>query len=690
MRRVGPVSIVLLLAGVPLPGEEQRPAPAPAFAVSTERVTVDFIVRDKKDGILRGLTPADVEVYEDGVKQHVESLAFVERHAAAESAAIPAPPAFVAVAFDRLSPAARSFARQAVLDYLDSPAAAPAWTGLFSIDRSLSTLHPFTTERDALRQALDRSVLLSPTSFTGVRERDVVRKAYGGLATGFGQTHIASAEFSAEPECRDAEDEVVRRLKILDSRLVESFDAFERNQQGFATTHALLALISALETLPGRKAVLLFSEGLAIPADVEASFASVVAAANRANVSIYGADAGGLRAASGADETRRTIASLQTRLELQQGLGSPPSRGASTPEDPTSGLVLLERNENTLRLAPGSGLGRLADATGGFLIHESNDLSTGLAQMAEELGAYYQLSYAPKNQTYDGRFRAITVKLRRSHGRLQARKGYLAVRTPLPMPALDYEALALGQLDKDHPPHAVPLHVRALQFPEEPPLSLVPILVEVPAGGHQDLTIVVLLRDTSRQVVATMSQRYADAPRPVLFYREASLPPGSYTLEAVAHDARSGAAGTATATLEVPPASARQLRASSLMVVASAEPLGASGGATAKPFRYGDVLLHPHLGQPLRLADRRPLAFFVTAWPVLERPRLDARIEVTRGGNTVATTRSRGLRPGADGRIQLASSLSLEPFPPGVYELRVTLTDGEHEETRTAVVPIAP
>ena len=76
----------------------------------------------------------------------------------------------------------------------------------------------------------------------------------------------------------------------------------------------------------------------------------------------------GLRAASTSDETRRAIASLRTRLDLQQGMGNPAARGAAAQEDPTSGLALLERNEDTLRLAPGSGLGRLADLTGGFLI----------------------------------------------------------------------------------------------------------------------------------------------------------------------------------------------------------------------------------------------------------------------------------------------------------------------------------
>jgi VWFA-related protein len=701
-RAIGPLSLALVLSGGALPARaEEARSPSPtAFAVSTERVKVDVVVRDRKDAILRGLVAADLEVYEDGVRQSVDSFDFVERRMVEPegvlASTIPATaPAFVAVAFDRLGPAARRFAQEAALGYLDRALPARSWVGVFSIDRGLRTLQPFTDDRDALRQSLDRAAGTASASFSGLRERDAIRNAYAGLATGFGQAHVAAAELSGVPECRSAEDEINRRMEILESRLMESFQSLERDQQGFATTHALLALIGALEPLPGRKAILLFSEGLVIPADVEASFLSVVGAANRASVSIYGADAGGLRAASAGEETRRTIDSIQTRLRLQDdGGGNPLSRGGSGRDADTSGLVLLERNEDTLRFDPGSGLGRLADQTGGFLIRDTNDLLSGLAEMSEDLSAYYLLSYTPRNGNYDGRFRTITVRLRRPHGRLQARKGYLAVRAALPVPALGYEAVALARLESRPLPTAVPLRLRGLQFPEVPPLSVVPILVEVPARAVRDLTIVVLVRDASRRVVAKMSQRYAPSgrtspdARTVRFYREAHLSAGSYELEAVAYDARSGAAGATTSTLVVPPAAPDHLRASSLVVVGSAEKLGA--GAAPTPLRYGEVLLHPNLGQAVRREAGQTMTFFVTAWPASQRPAIEARLDVVREGRTVSATRSTSLRPDAEGRIQLASSLPLERLTPGAYELRLTLSDGRDEEVRTAAVPIAP
>ena len=691
-----PLALAGLLGSAALaaPADEDRslpnPIPTTTFAVSTERVKVDLVVRDKRGAILRGLAAADLEVFEDGVRQDVESFDFVERLPAVTTADAQATilPAVVAVVFDRLGPGARSFAQQAVLGHLDRALSSKSRRGVFSIDRSLTTLQPFTDDRDALRRSLDRALSLTSTSGAGVRERDSIRNAYAGLSTGIGQAHVASAELSGVPECRNAEDELNRNFEILDSRLAEAYESLERDEQGFSVLHALLALVCGLETVPGRKAVVLFSEGLTVPAGAESAFRSVVAAANRANVSLYTVDAGGLRATSASDETRRTIDSLQGRLQPENS--NPVARGSITTITPMSGLSLLERNEDTLRFAPGSGLGRLADQTGGFLLRDTNDLSAGLLEMDEELGVYYVLSYAPKNQGYDGRFRTITVKLKRPHGRLQARKGYLAVKTALPVPALEYEAPALARLEAGPLPTAVPLRLRGLQFPEDPRFSRVPIVVDVPARGNQDLAVVVLVRDAARRVVAKMSQRYPRSEgAPVLFYRETRLPPGTYTLEAIAYELGSGAAGAVTSELDVPATASGHLRASSLMIVGRAEKLGPDGGG-AKPLQYGDVLLFPNLGQPLKREHGHALTFFMTAWPALERPGIEAQVEVMRDGRRVGATRATQLRPGADGRIQLASSVPLDGFPPGAYELRVTLSDGRDAETRTAAVPIAP
>jgi VWFA-related protein len=453
------VAFALAAAG-PAGSADERRAP-PVFGVTSERVTVDLVVRDKAGGLLRGLRREDVEVYEDGVRQRLESLDFVDGNERPPGA-LPAP-VFVAVVLDRLTGTAEAAAHDALVRLAESSLPPQAFVGVFSIDRGVRTLQHFTTDRSELRDALAGGA--AATTFAGVRERDAVRKAYGGLATGPGQAHVAAAELASEPECRDAEDEVVRRLKILDSRMVETFVTLERSQQGRATTHALLALIGALEHLPGRKAMLLLSEGLVLPADVEGSFVSVLSRANRAGVSVYAADMGGLHATSAADEARRTLSSLQTRLQVQQGAYGSGSRGASAHDVNQSGLALLEKNEDMLRLDPASGLGRLVDATGGFLVGQTNDVGAGLLRVAEDLSGYYLLSYAPARPPTDGAFRRIAVKVKRPHGRVQARHGYLALGMSGGGPRL-HDRLAVSSL-------VVVGRVEALRDQPPPPGALV-------------------------------------------------------------------------------------------------------------------------------------------------------------------------------------------------------------------------
>jgi hypothetical protein len=239
----------------------------------------------------------------------------------------------------------------------------------------------------------------------------------------------------------------------------------------------------------------------------------------------------------------------------------------------------------------------------------------------------------------------------------------------------------------------------------------VPILVEVPSLAfrfdrdqkarvfRQDFTILVLVKDASGGVVAKASQRYQlegplerleEARRErVLFYREVRLPAGLYALEAIALDVRSGRAGAAVASLEVPRSDAGRLRASSLMFVRRAEKV-AAGRGQGGPLQYQDVLMYPDLGQQIGREAGRPLAFFLSAWPAPGRPGVDARVEVLRSGRPVASARPFGLRPDADGRIGFASSFPVDTLAPGTYELRVTLTDGRDAETRTAALAIGP
>src|SRR6266536_6068903 len=238
----------------------------------------------------------------------------------------------------------------------------------------------------------------------------------------------------------------------------------------------------------------------------------------------------------------------------------------------------LERNEDLLRLNPESGLGQLAAQTGGFLIRDTNDAGSAFRRIEEDMRFQYLLGYTPSNQNYDGRFRAISVKVARPGLQVQTREGYFAVKPVESKPLATFEAPAVALLDRSPRPSSFPLQALGLSFPDPRQPGLVPVIVHVPGNTvtytpdkadksgqkvhRADFTVVVRVKDEAGHEVDRLSQRYLlSTPEAkletarrgdLLFYRQASLAPGRYTLEAVAYDGMSQKASVSTAAVEVP------------------------------------------------------------------------------------------------------------------------------------------
>src|SRR5215831_4639901 len=78
--------IVLALSLIsPAVGQAQKAAPEQERKVrlGTTEVMLDVVVRDKKGRPVKDLSASDFEVYEDGVKQQIESFRLVLREGAA-------------------------------------------------------------------------------------------------------------------------------------------------------------------------------------------------------------------------------------------------------------------------------------------------------------------------------------------------------------------------------------------------------------------------------------------------------------------------------------------------------------------------------------------------------------------------------------------------------------------------------
>ena len=74
--------------------------------------------------------------------------------------------------------------------------------------------------------------------------------------------------------------------------------------------------------------------------------------------------------------------------------------------------------------------------TGGQHVRATNDIAGAMRRVTEGMRDYYRLTYSPTNTALDGRFRAITVKVRDPEAVVTARNGYLAgPRAATPMVA---------------------------------------------------------------------------------------------------------------------------------------------------------------------------------------------------------------------------------------------------------------
>jgi VWFA-related protein len=719
---------LIILSLFPYPSViAQTPQDEKPVRPGTTEVSLDIVVRDKKGRVVKDLTPTDFEVYEDGVRQKVESFRLVVRETVATDKSgkkseptteTTAPPprdksslGVIALVFDRLSPDARALAKKAGMAYAEGNTSNGDYAGVFAIDQSLRTIQSYTDDPELIKQAVDRATSSSTSSYvsSNARVRDLSNRSTA-LDQQMSSQQSAAAAAGAARDAQGASQAagaigqaaIEQAFIEMETRIRENFEALERDQQGFATINSLLAVITSMRNLPGRKTIIFFSEGLALPQSVQTKFPAVINAANRANVSIYAIDSAGLRIESGTAEAAREINSLASRRMQQTARGD--DRGSQGPY-----TKALERNEDLLRLDPRSGLGQLADQTGGFLIHDTNDLSAGMRRIDDDMHAYYLLSYIPKNTDNNGQFRHINVKLNRPNLEAQTRKGYYALESTGQLPVLEYEApaLAAAAVNRRTSSNAFSLKGTALDFPASNRPGLALILAEAPLSAFTfapsndkktytgDFSIIALVKDQSGQVVQKLSQHYPisgpldklDAARKgdVLFYREVQLQPGQYKVDLIAYDAANGKASVQTTNLQVLPDDQSKLRLSSVVVLKRAERLTAEEQKHDQPLHFGELVVYPNLGEPIPKSVTKQLTFFFTAWPAKGSTEpVKLTVEIRQNNQNLGQMPAQ--LPAADeqGRVKYASSLPLDGFQPGVYELKITVRDGKTSVSRSS------
>jgi VWFA-related protein len=722
---------VLAGAAVPRAQTPARPQQSQSLAVTTTAVLVDVVVRDRRGRPVTDLAADEFELFEDDVAQQISSFQLVSRGIGfsivparpedrgrdSSTPPTPAPAAGVgtlALVFDRLSSEARAIATKAALGHAQEGRLPDDRIGVFSVDLSLRTVQGYTSDLMAIRHALQRVATMAATEPGGSagRARELMERqerldaqqqtgqqAAGSIGPGnTGSSGVVGTMMGAA---------VSQQLfDSMETRMLQTFDTLERDQAGYATTNALMSIVDSLRLMTGRKTIVFFSEGLAVPTAVQHHFRAVIDLANRANVAIYTMDAAGLRVRSELDEARLELQALGRERMRQIDAGEPDRIGSPM----TKGL---ERGEDLLRFDPQSTLNELAQETGGFAIRSTNDLGEGFRRINDDMRFHYLLTYAPRNQEFDGKYRRITVKVKRPDVEARARRGYYAIRDVGPTPVLPHEAPAIALLDGAKIPNGFPLRAAALQFPEPKRTGLVPVLVALRTEAlafqidaekkryTSEFVILVRLKDNSNAVVRKLSQHY-ELSGPieqlalakqgeVLFYKEPELEPGLYTMEAIAYDAIADRASARISTIEVRDRDDRSVRISSLMIVKRSEEVPQKERDPANPLYYGDLLLYPNLGEALRVGVDKDVSFYVAVYSEgRDASTLQARLELLQGGRPRGQAPLALGKPDAQGRILHVGRLPLDGFAPGNYELRFSVSDGSQTHTRSATFTVVP
>jgi len=712
------VCAVVLLGAIPVPASHARQTAQRAQATIKEgvrAVLVDVVVRDKRGQPVRDLTQADFQIVEDGVPQTIGSFTPVfERPAGAapsapSTASVGTPiigtgPGVTALVFDRLGPESRRLAAQAARGYLGSKEESADFVAVFGIDLALTPYVPFTRNAVALRKALDAILTSTSSGFNTPEQRRAIADATQAATTANQSASNATAA-AGGPAGGAAVGTAAgaAQLAQLQASMIRDFEQMESDQQGYATINGLFAIIKTLGRIPGRKSLVLFSEGISTTAAVHRLYLGVIDSANRANVSIYTMDAVGLRAES--DQAR-----------IRDAVNAAGSVGINTGYSDTAGGAgggaltgALERNEGTLRSDPANSLGELAKSTGGLSFNNTNNLRQGFERIESDLRNYYLVGYTPSNTTFDGRFRNIEVIVRRPDVTVAARKGYFGIRDPGGVAVNAWEAPALGALEQKPVPNAFPVRAGSMLFPERGRPALVPVLVELKtapltfqpvADGKtytSDFTVLVRFVDDQNQVTRKVSQHYeVNGPihqvegakqGEILFYRDSELPPGLYTMETIVYDALSGKSSARFSTLEVPTHPEGTLRVSSLVQIKRSEKIAEKDRPAGNPFVVKDVVLYPNLGDSVSKAAKE-LGFFFVIYPATGTATPSATIELMQDGKLVAQVPMPLAAADAKGRIQQVGRLPLDRLAAGIYELRAIVTQGSETALRSAMLRI--
>ncbi len=722
------VSLLLFPAGFIRAQEVAPTDPGLTIRQSVQEVLLEVTVRDAHGRVVKNLKPADLQIFEDGVRQDIRSFKFVQaqtegkgKNATGQIAPTPAAAAnplravnLICIVFANLDAFTKQYAVNAVKDFLKSQIQPDTWVAVFNLDSLLTVLQPFTTNRNEVMEAANRAFTGTGADFAQVANAVLnatpnvmsievtttgnpasggsVKATMGVTGGGLNQQAVNGADVATGAAANR------QRGDLADQR--RQFGAIE----GMRQMEQLLAMIRQLGTLPGRKSVLFLSPGLATVDDPDL-FKSMLDKANKADVTVYAIDVNGLNPSvdqSQASSTALKYASSVSSSQSANGGSAKQNMEKMREGDAVSDAVRTTDTQAALRA--------LSEGTGGFLIGSTNDLRKSFQRVLDEVDTHYEVIYHPTSDKYDGRLRSIDLKTSRGDLNLESRTGYFALPAYGSTAQLTPSEMAgLAALNVHQPPHAFEFRAEAFQFRPAAANSQNDVVFEIPVSSLQatsepalnrsrmHVSLLALVKDASGQVVDKFSQ---DSPyeipaenlakargTSINFSHPLSLPAGHYTVEIAALDREANKASTSKIGFDSPVRKGVGL--SSILLVGQMEPVTGKVAA-ADPLEFqpdpaqGKRVI-PELSTALG-SNVSPYVFFVV-YPdksIADKPKIQAEFLIN--GQVAAKQVADLPPPDATGAIPMVINTAAKP---GNCELRITAMQGGSSSVQSLKYSIA-
>lgn len=468
----GTLAVVVLITAAPAAQTPQQPIRSDASYVRVD-------VHPTSNGTpVADLRREDFAILEDGVPQAVETFEYVSRASAAGGTT-------------RSEPGSAGASRQAV---------AAARGHVFVLFLDAAHVSSLASERIGapLARLIDR--IVGPDDLLGVmtegmaasqvvfgRKTDVVRSAlltHPEWGRRFERTRFDERERQYEV-CYPLVYSEKARGRLI-SRVAQDLVERRRERMTFDALSEIIAVVAA--TTQARTTVLAITEGWPLFQPDNALLAprlidedhpdkSPVEAppgAERIRVTPGGklvvgdkTDITGLKYACETDRLR--LAGLDDRQQFKDIIGAANRHNVSfytidprglavfdtaVQSDPVHGEPSLGWDEASLASRQGS-MRDLANNTDGLAVMDSLQLDRNLRRIEEDLASYYLIGYYSTNSKPDGKFRNITVRVKRPDVDVRARRGYVA-----PTRA-EVEARAAAHTNAAPAPAAAPLPLPA-------------------------------------------------------------------------------------------------------------------------------------------------------------------------------------------------------------------------------------